>query len=61
MRDDQFKRCEKNDDKWYIIRIQIKSNIIIIVKHTTSEDVAFVVQSRANYNKINIYYSPYQL
>ena len=59
-RDDWFENFKKNEDKWNIRKIQIKYKIIIIVKYTIAEDVAFVVQSNKNCNKINIDHSPSQ-
>ena len=57
-RDDWFGNCEKNDDKWHIKNIHIKYNIIIILQYKIVEDVAFVIQSNRNNNKMNIYHSP---
>ena len=57
-RDDWFKNCEKNDEKWHIRYIQIKYKIIIIVQYKKSEDVVSVVQYNKNYFKNNIDHSP---
>ena len=57
---DWFGNCQKNYEKGHIRNTNIKYTIIIVVKYTIEEYVAFGVQSHENYNKNYTDHSPFQ-